>query len=322
MRSSFIFIICFILFIYSHHTQAQSANLNGVVINTSPEYPIPSSAVVIKMETYQFDSDIADISWYYNSKLIDRGIGKKQIEIKYPSLGVTAEIRVVATIGGANGQNFTGGRILGGATVNLLYAPIDSYKPIWYAGATYPAEGGRVKMYAEAYLYSGGKSISPDNLIYSWNINEDPQPTISGLGKRSPIIDLDPIVGESYITVTVKSIDGLYETKASTRVIPVSPALHIYHNSSTVYPTHISYDYTMTNAESTLIAEPFNALVDKGMSYFWSVDGLLSTQSNKTFTVRRSERSRGQVNITTIYSNDKKLYQEGKYNGIIYFEKP
>ena len=315
-----IFIVATIGCLSFDNVYAQSANLNGVIITTDPEYPIPASTVKVKMETYQFDTDVADIVWYYNGKQIDRGIGKKQIEIKYPKLGTVVEIRAVATLGGAGGQNFSGGRILGGSTVNLLYTPIDSYSPAWYAGASLPAEGGKVKMYAEAYLYSNGKHIPADNLIYNWNINEEPQSQMSGIGKKTAIIDMDPIVGEAYVTVTVKSLDGLYETKSAARVIPVSPSLYIYINSDTVYPTHVDYDYTMHSAETMMSAEPFNALIDKDIKYSWSINGILANSTAKTFSMRRPAVARGQVNIHIDYNNDKKLYQTATYNGIIYFE--
>ena len=317
---SIFFIVITISCLSFNKVYAQSANLNGIVITTDPEYPIPASTVKVKMETYQFDTDVADIVWYYNGKQIDRGIGKKQIEIKYPKLGIIAEIRAVATLGGSGGQNFAGGRMLGGSTINLLYTPIDSYKPAWYTGASMPAEGGKVKMYAEAYLYSNGKQIPADNLIYNWNINEDPQSQLSGLGKKTAIIDMDPIVGEAYVTVTVKSIDGLYETKSATRVIPVSPSLYIYYNSNTVFPTHIDYDYTMHSAETMISAEPFNALIDKDIKYSWTVNGLLANSTAKTFIIRRPTVARGQVNMRIDYNNDKKLYQTATYNGVIYFE--
>ncbi len=315
-----IFIFLLVECVSLNNTLAQSASLHSVVITIDPEYPIPGSMVKIKFETYQFDTDVADIVWYYNGKPIDKGIGKKQIEIKYPSLGVTAEIRAVATLGGVGGQNFTGGRVLGGSTVNLLYTPIDSYKPVWYGGASYPAEGGQVKMYAEAYLYSEGKQIPTDNLIYNWNINEDPQPSLSGMGKKTAIIEMDPIVGEAYVTVTVKSLDGIYEAKTSARVIPITPSLHIYYNSNTVYPTHVNYDYIMKSAETMLSAEPFNALIDRDMKYSWSVNSILANSTAKTFIMRRPASSHGQVNIHIEYNNDKKLYQTGIYNGVIYFE--
>ena len=313
-----LFIIFFVNVSDYYFALAQNSVLNGLVININPEYPIPNSLVKIKLETYQFDTDVANISWYYNDSLIDSGIGKKEIEIKYPPLGITAKVRVVATM--SNGQNYAGGRVLGGSTVNLLYTPIDSYKPAWYEGMSLPAEGGKVKVYAEAYLYSNNKKIPSENLIYNWTINDDPQPTMSGMGKRTSIIDMDPILGELYVEVVVKSLDGIYEAKSSTRISPQSPKLHIYYDDKALFPTHLNYDYIMKSPETMLVAEPYNSLIHKDVKYSWQINGILANSISKAFTMRRPDKAKGQVNININYNNSNKLYQDDTYSGVIYFE--
>ena len=303
--------------LYIGHIYAQT--LNGIVITLNPEYPIPGSTVKVTLETYQFDVETAKISWYIDNKLIDEGVGKKTIELKYPDLGVTSKLKVVAAINGD--QNYVGGKVFGGATVNLLYEPINSYTPAWYQGGTLPAEGGKVKLYAEAYLYSNKKQIPSENLIYAWTINEEPVPNISGMGKSSPIIDLDPIVGEAYVQLVVKSIDGIYEARTSMRVTPVEPSLKLYYLNDEVFPHFMSYTYKMKRAETVLSAEPFYTTIDKNIKYTWTVNSIPSTNRSKVFSIRRPVSNNGQVDFSLDFNNNDRLFQQGSYNGIISFEK-
>ena len=267
------------------------------------------------METYQFDTDTADISWYYNNKKIDGGIGKKTIEIKYPSLGETADIRVVATVNSS--QNYVGGKRLGGATVNLIYQPIDTYTPIWYKGSPLTAEGGKVKLYAEAYLYSNGKRIDTDNLVYNWTINEEPTSEISGLGKNTAIITLDPILGEAFVQLTVKSLDGIFETKTSTRITGNSPTLKLYYNAGNVLPKFLDYSLSMQTGEMSVIAEPFNSLINKGNNYIWVINSVPSSNNTNILTIRRGERTSGTVNFSVNFENKDFLFQGADFSGII-----
>ena len=294
---------------------AQSATVNGIVISVDPPYPIPGSIVKIKMETYQFDMETADISWYYNTKKIDSGIGKGAIEIKYPSLGETADIRVVATINSS--QNFVGGKRLGGSTVSLIYQPIDTYTPIWYRGAPMTAEGGKVKLYAEAYLYSNGKRIDSANLVYNWTINEEPMSTISGAGKEIAIITLDPILGEAFVQLTVKSLDGVFETKTSTRITGNSPTLKLYYNNSDLLPKHLDYSLSMQIGEMSIIAEPFNSLIDINDNFLWTINSIPSPNRSKILTIRRGDRTAGIVSFGVNFENKNKLFQSGDFSGII-----
>lgn len=306
----------FVSFFSSIYIVKAQATLSGIVITTTPAYPIPDSNVTVNLETYQFDSDIANIDWYYNDKLIESGIGKKSINIKYPSLGQVAKVRVVARI---NDRNYVGGTQFGGSTVNILYEPINSYTPAWYAGSAIPAEGGKVKLYAEAYLYSNGKIIPRENLIYNWYINEEPQPNISGLGQSSPIIELDPIMGEAYVELKVKSLDGFYETNSSVRITPSAPELLVYYDNHDVFPLIMDYYYTMNANQIIINAEPFNAWIDKNNKYYWTLNGIPANNNSKVLPVRRSE-NKGQVDFNISFENKGILFQSGSQHKIINFE--
>ncbi len=301
---------------YKNKALAQSPTLSGIVINLEPSYPIPGSTVKLKMETYQFDMDTADISWYYNNKKIDSGIGKKTIEIKYPNLGETADLRVVATIN--NTTNYVAGKKLGGSTINLIYEPINSYTPIWYRGSAEAAEGGKVKLFAEAYLYSNGKRINNDNLIYNWTINEEPINNISGLGKSTAVIDIDPILGEAFVQLVVKSLDGIYDSKTSIRITANKPILKVYYNNNDTFPKYLNYALTMLRNEMTIVAEPFNSLIESSSNnYLWTVNDVPSTNQNKILTVRRGEKTSGTVNFGINFENKDKLFQSAEFKGII-----
>ncbi len=300
---------------YNYKALAQSPTLSGIIINLEPSYPIPGSIVKLKMETYQFDMDTADISWYYNNKKIDSGIGKKIIEIKYPLLGETADIKVVATINNIN--NYVAGKKLGGSTINLIYEPINSYTPIWYRGSAQPAEGGKVKLYAEAYLYSNSKRIDSENLIYNWTINEEPLDKISGLGKSTAIIDLDPILGEAFVQLVVKSLDGMHENKTSIRIVANNPVLKVYYNNNDVLPKYLDYTLNMPRSEMTVIAEAFNSLVNSGNNYLWTINSVPSTNNTNILTIRRAERTSGTVNFNVNFENKDRLFQSAEFKGII-----
>ncbi len=317
IKSIFVLSLIIINILYApiRASAQSSATVSGIVIALDPPFPIPGSSVKVKMETYQFDTDTADISWYYNNKKIDGGIGKKTIEIKYPSLGETADIRVVATVNSS--QNYVGGKRLGGATVNLIYQPIDTYTPIWYKGSPLTAEGGKVKLYAEAYLYSNGKRIDTDNLVYNWTINEEPTSEISGLGKNTAIITLDPILGEAFVQLTVKSLDGIFETKTSTRITGNSPTLKLYYNAGNVLPKFLDYSLSMQTGEMSVIAEPFNSLINKGNNYIWVINSVPSSNNTNILTIRRGERTSGTVNFSVNFENKDFLFQGADFSGII-----
>lgn len=301
---------------YKNKALAQSPTLSGIIINIDPNYPIPGSSVKVKMETYQFDMDTADISWYYNNKKIDGGIGKKTIEIKYPNLGEIADIRVVATINKTT--NYVAGKKLGGSTINLIYEPINSYTPIWYRGSAETAEGGKVKLFAEAYLYSNNKRIDSDNLIYNWTINEEPINTISGLGKNTATIDIDPILGEAFVQLTVKSLDGIYENKTSARITANNPTLKVYYNNNDTFPKYLDYTLYMLRNEMIILAEPFNSLIDGSINnYLWTLNGVPSANQTKTLTMRRGENTSGIINFNINFENKDKLFQSAEFKGII-----
>lgn len=320
LKSFVTFVLFFVVlfFTFDKQLRVEAQALNGVVINLNPSYPVPGSVVTANMETYMFDSDIANITWYYDDKKIDSGIGKKSIQIKYPPLGITAKLRVVASINSQ--QNYVGGKLLGGSTVSLTYAPIDSSAPIWYQGHRDPAEGGKVKMYAEAYLYVNNKLIPSDNLIYNWTIDEEPMQSISGLGKSTPIINLDPVTGEAYIQLTVKSIDGTYEAKTAVRITPKSPSMMIYRYGDEVFPSTIPYFYNTNSRDLTLIAETYNALPSPISSFLWSLGSVPATTRGRVYGLKVETDKSGQINLDIEFTNPSKLFQTATDRHIINFQ--
>lgn len=161
----------------------------------------------------------------------------------------------------------------------------DTSAPAWYEGKQLASTGSTATIYA---LPGTGYGAGAANLFYSWNINAESQPKISGIGKRTFTIAVSQAENViHHITVRISSPDGTVKKEASLLLQTERPRLFVYPLMATggiAVPTTVT-NFTGGGGETfEFLAVPFFFRLEEAnaLSFEWRLNGGLMP----TFTDR------------------------------------
>jgi len=222
--SLFLFSILITIPFISYAQWGESMN-----INVSPENPKPGEQITLSLEGVSAGLESAQITWFVNEKIIEEGAGLKQITIIFPNVGETKVIRVEAV--SYDGSMHTQSITLGGARVMLLWES-KTYTPPFFDGRSRHSNGATAIFQAITnFKDSGGNTIDPKSLIYTWKKEGKVMQDVSGRGKDSYVFTDDGVDSSTQISVAVSSIDQQFSGSDSVVTRRSIPGIVFYRYS-------------------------------------------------------------------------------------------
>lgn len=308
------FLIMFVLLLPVFvHAQSQEQQLT---VTLDPETPTPYDKVTVSLSSYSFDVYNSMIIWSIGGKQVTKGMGMKSVTVN--TRGIGEAIPVSAQIVTPGGQTVNTSVNVMPQSVDLMWEAIESYTPPFYEGKTLPSEGAAVKVTAVPNLGINGKKIAPENLAYSWYLNDELVENVSGYGKQSAVFKLDYLNPSTSIKVNARSSGGI-STEKTISITPheVMPLLYTHDDLlGTDFSNMVNRRLEIMN-DTTIALEPFyfstKGYLEKSATYDWYLDGLPVTPREKTLlSLRPKENSAGSRTLLIKLSNSSRLLQEAE----------
>ncbi len=289
-----------------------------------PENPKPNEVVFVSVVSYNTNINAAVISWSINGKLQKTGIGEKTFQFTVGGLGAETILEVTAKT--ADGQTIQ--RTLGitPTEVELIWQSEGSVPP-FYKGKTLFAHQNKITFVATPHIVgSGGKEISPKNLIYEWKRNGTVMDDDSGYGKNTYTTTGSLISRSLTVDVSVREVGGDRTGHARISASPTEPSVLLYSKKPLYgieFQKALSGSVSLTNSkEILLVGVPLffgiNKKASPDVSYTWSINGVKidtdTTQTERVF--RQKEGTKGTSNISLSIENSNKIlqYATSKFN--------
>ncbi|NOY35546.1 MAG: hypothetical protein GXP44_01335 [bacterium] len=241
-----------------------------------PNNPEPGTKVVAKIKTYSFDADRAAIVWRIDGKKAADGVGEKSVSFESPNLG--KKRRVAAYVVTADGARSSRAVTLVGNDMDILWEAMTS-TPVPYKGKALPSVQSYVKATAVPFLFSGGKTISASDLVYSWYLNFKINKNASGAGKQHFIFKIKDN-GDYTITVRAsnRSNSVVFERSVTVSADDYAPEILFYKTDpmkGVFYNKTVGRELNLNGEEISVRAEPFffaRGALGK-LLYRWKMNG-------------------------------------------------
>lgn len=299
LAKSLFFLFLLGVFVFSVKAQSLPSPLS---LAATPSSPSPGEIILLQAATPTVDENTVTFSWTVDGKTRPdlSGPGKKDFTLVAGDLGTSHQISV--RVSGPNGVS---GQVLATVRVSSLALTwfAEVYAPRWYKGKALPAPGSVVNIVAIPQIIIAGRTLRPENLIYSWSLDNE-KDMRSGVGLQNFKIQVSDIPGASH-RVNVKIVDdsGTIKKEGEVFIVSSAPRVAIYrsfplgegeYRSS---PVSIS---TRVRGIFDFIAEPFffPAVSKQNLSYRWQVSGNDSagmTREPSSLSLRLDDP--GEVNV-------------------------
>lgn len=281
-------------------------------ITASPLYPTPGESVTLTANTLSA-GDTLTLSWVLNGATLGSGVGLKSLSTKAGPAGSRTNIVVTATD--------ASGAIRGSASYTVRPADVDlvwegaAYVPAFYVGRPLATAESSVTVLAVPRLIENGTPLSAATLVYEWAV--DGKKVESGYGK-SILKTTPPLVNRPFVvSLTVRTVDGLYGASGSTTIAPVRPFVFVYEDVPlTGIDTNRALPAvaTLTGDEVTYRAFPLFVESLAALSYQWKLNGapLLSDPSDpRAATFRRTGAATGAFEVGFSFTNADSAFESG-----------
>jgi len=260
--------IAFVVTITTAHAQSS----NEITLTTIPLDPQPLQSVTITAESYGADLNQTSITWRYNEKVIDAGVGRTSITLTAPSSGSVGTVTMSAAI---NGEAITSTILLRPASMDLLWESTDSYTPPFYKGKALAAVNSTIKVSAIP------SSSAPKQLVYNWSRNNTVLGSLSGFGKSSLVFKNSELQPSEQ--VRVEAMTGAFNGSSNLTITPSNPSVIAYQKSEGFI------DYTHGSSSEITTNQP--GLIVRLEPYFFSVPASIAQNLLFSITENGSEIS-------------------------------
>lgn len=243
----------------------------------SPSSPGPGQAVTVEASTPTQDKNSVIFSWTVDGRSRPdlSGPGKNTIALTAGEVGSVLNVRV--GISGSNGGGETSLAIRVADLALTWFA--ETYVPKWYKGKSLPVQNSVVSIVAVPNIRIGGSTLSPENLIFRWEF-DDQEDVLSGVGEQVLRIRTSDLPRASHhIKVAVENSGGTIRKEGELFIVPGAPRVVVYpatplgglefRSAPSVVPktSRGIFDFS---------AEPFYfpVLSKKNLAFSWRVNGL------------------------------------------------
>jgi len=269
-------VIIFLLFGAFSVSKVKASDPSDISVAMNPQNPAPNQSVTITLSSYVDDLHSTLITWSVNGKKSTSGIDATTFSVTAPALGKS--ITVVATISLADGD-LNENIVIKPSVMVMLWQAEDSYVPPFYEGKAMPTPSSEVKVVAMPELKNGSNTINPNNLVYSWQLDENNQEGDSGYGKNSFTYTSDFLDSSNDVSVDVATLDSQSSTEGALNIKTVEPKINFYKDDpalGTLWQQSLFNGYQVLGTMVVQAAPYFVSPKDfrlPFLTFTWSVNG-------------------------------------------------
>jgi hypothetical protein len=264
---------------------SSTAHAQGIQIGTPPapvqytvypEIPGPNESVTIEVAGVGSFIGNSPIIWTLNGKVAEEGIGKNKFTFQTGSLGAITKVGI--TIRSTEHGTITNAWTFNPSSINLVWEAQTTVPPLYMGKALYSV-GSPVTVYAFPQVVVNGKSIANSSLSFQWKLNDQAQPSASGLGRTAFAFNGNQLHQSEEVSVDVFS-GNIAVGHATITIGAADPQIMFYIRDplrGVLYNTALQGTYAMPTAETTLHAEPYyysRANLRSGnLAWSWTING-------------------------------------------------
>ena len=272
MKSFFSLIILGILFFASSlATKAQFAE--DLSIAFEPAFPRQGQTVTAKAILTASSPAQASFQWFLNNKNVADASGKGKNSFTF-TLGTASRTTVEVVVTTAAGTRLEAAKaITPGQAVITWWT--DTSVPVWFQGKAIASTGSTATLYA---VPAPGFGENPSNLLYSWTVNLEPRPEVSGVGRNRFALKVSLVENVIHqVNVKISNVTQTITQEATILLPTKAPELIVYQ----LLPTggvDLSEALSLFGGNSgetyDVVAEPFFFRPDqlKNLKYVWRVN--------------------------------------------------
>lgn len=296
------FSLCIITTIHTAYAEAQ------VSVSLIPRNPVPYSSVLLRLSSYSFNINTAQITWKSNNQTILSGQGEGELTIQTGGIGEESIINVVI-------ETKTGIRIekkikITPESVSIIYETPESSVPLFYEGLSLPSDQATVRFTALPQISENGSILPAKNISFAWYVNDTLLKKVSGIGKQSANIPLDMLTESTSVKVVARGEND----SVAEKTIYIFPhnVMPLFYTHNEVLGTNYAQAYTrrfQTTKDFIISLEPY--YVSQGSSIVWNMDGLpITPLGGKLLAVKPKENSYGSKTLSISISHAQKRLQK------------
>ncbi|MES2953264.1 MAG: hypothetical protein V4674_01765 [Patescibacteria group bacterium] len=328
MKYKTFLLLAFIFLLVPLATRAQIGGFGGSELTALvfPQYPGPEVPARIVLQNFSVDLDSSTITWTINGRQVLSGMGEKELFFSTGKRGVVTRIGITVRSGNSA---VTKTLSINPGSVSLLWEA-QTFVPLGYKGKALPSPEATMKIVAMPHLFSGGKEVPSEKLVYTWKVDNKIKNQASGFGKNVLFYKKDLIQGGSVVSVLVSTTDGTITTEKTVELPEVEPEIHFYEESplsGTILESTLDAGAALLEGEATVRAAPyFVSLEDISLATLksaWSINGEIVPSGTDPFvlTLRSGEGGSGASQIGFAAENIRKILQSARNSFFITFEK-
>jgi hypothetical protein len=313
---SFILMMLMLSAPFSTSSQIAQGLENVIVLRMTPTNPGPEKPVSIFAESFSIDLDTSTISWFINDVLKQQSVGGTAFQFKTGGLGSSTKIDIVAeTIGGILETEQI---IITPTDIDILWQAHTSAHPL-YKGKHIASAGSSISVEVTPHFIRGnGKKLRPDELIYSWRVDNKAVPRLSGRGKNTIAVSQTKPVDSLFIEVEIESADKTLFGRRTLSIPIRESELLVYENNpllGVLFNKAVGNLHALIGQEVKFITYPFfmsfaNRNADY-INYSWELNNKPITlgENKSSITVSHGGKEGGSAKISVSVQNSIEIFQ-------------
>lgn len=285
------------LYGFAQSLDGSIGNTDPFTISVLPQYPVPSSPVVLSFLSSTLDLTNATLTASVGGKQIYQG-SVRPVPVMLGKVGSATSVFVTVV---SAGNTYTQTIIIQSQDVALIAEPLSS-APALYPGKPLVPLTGNTRVVAVANMAdAAGKVLDPATLSYSWTVDDTRIANSSGIGKSAVIVASPLQYRERTVSVVVQSQTGSLVGGATLSLSPQEPSVRLYENDPLLgirFDRALASSYTIRGPEMSLYAAPFSLSLINGVPFVQWFLGGAAAQTGNTITLRPSGSGQGNASLS------------------------
>jgi hypothetical protein len=223
------YIIFFILILFpGTSVLAQNPSLiygaQSLTIDLEPAFPVPEQVFIATLNDYSLPIQGAGIRWFVDGELLAESRNERSIELVAPILGESVTLEAVIDIQG--GGSLTARQVIEPVYLDIIIEP-QTRTPAFYQGRALPSIGSQIN----ATAIVNGNKISPNELLYTWRVNNDAIESGSVRGKNTVSFTM-PRGRAATLSLEVRRVSGETLARRLFSLTNSTPRLRFYEKNT------------------------------------------------------------------------------------------
>lgn len=256
----------------THAQVIPTAGPNNINIALTPEHPSPYTDITVKLESFFFRMDLANIVWMENGSRKSGGPGVTTYKTRTGGVGERTEIEAIINIAGYDIMRKS--ISISPSDIDILWESPDAYVPPFYRGKALPTRESQIRVTAIPVVKNrAGETLRHNNLSYMWKRDRKAAQNDSGFGKTGYTFRNLMLNRNETIDVTITSQDG-YTGSGMTTIPIFEPKVLLYQEKDGIvnYLQSLNTGIQPQQSSIGIRAIPFFFSIDKNEGRLGSVD--------------------------------------------------